>query len=98
MNVDYEVYDSVRYPLAYRHDFTGEFIGSFLSNHPSSIGRLAPPQVLEPPITAAACTVVFVTDRVFLVIVLVVILGRVKLGGLHNLSHNRFLEGLVLLQ
>ena len=69
-----------------------------MPNHPLSMARLATPQLLKPTVTTAVSTVEFVTDRVFLVIVLVIILGRVKLGGLHILSHNRSLEGFVLLQ
>lgn len=69
-----------------------------IKNQPLSMtGRIAP-QLPESLVTTASITVVFITDRVFLVVVLVVILGRVELCGLHNLSYDRFFEGFVLFQ
>jgi len=59
--------------------------------------RLAP-QLLKSLITTASKPVVFVTDRVLLVIVLVVILCRVELGGLLNPGYDRLLKGFVLFQ
>src|SRR5512135_2718256 len=60
--------------------------------------RLTTPKHIEPLVATAVKTVEFVTDRIFLVIVLVVILGRVELCCLYNLGNDRFFEGLVLLQ
>ncbi len=60
--------------------------------------RRTAPQFLESMVTAATGTIEFVTDRVFLVIVLVIILRRVELRGLHNLCYNRFFKGLALFQ
>jgi len=59
--------------------------------------RIAP-QFLKSLVTTASKTVVFVTDRVLLIIVLVVPLGRVELGGLYNLGYDRFFERFVLFQ
>jgi hypothetical protein len=56
------------------------------------------PQLLKSLVTTASKPVVFVTNRVLLVIVLVVILCRVKLGGLHNPGYDRFLKSFVLFQ
>ncbi|GEM_PF-4584109 len=69
-----------------------------MPHHPLSMTRLTTPHLLEPLVATAVVTVEFVTDRVFLVVVLVVILGRVELRGLHNLGYDRFLEGFVLFQ
>ena len=58
----------------------------------------AAPQLIEPPVTSAGGTVEFVADRVLLVIVLVVFLGREELGGLHDLGYDWLFEGLGFFQ
>src|SRR5208283_3431275 len=60
-------------------------------------GRSAP-NLLKFLVATACETVVIVTDRVLLVIVLVVILGRVELGGLGDLGYYGCFEGFALFQ
>jgi hypothetical protein len=60
-------------------------------------GRISP-QLLEAPVTTAPVAIIPVTNRVFLVAVLVVLLGRIELARLGNLGNDRLLEGLELLQ
>jgi len=56
------------------------------------------PQLPESLVTTAPITVVFVTDWVLLVIVLMIILGWIELCGLHDLGYDRLLESFVLFQ
>ena len=66
--------------------------------HPLSMPGLTAPELLESLVTAATGTVEFVTDRVLLVIVLVIILGRVELCGLYNFGDDRPFKRLVFFQ
>jgi hypothetical protein len=59
--------------------------------------RLLPPQLLQPRVAPAAGAVVLVAHRVFLVVVLVIVLGRVKRAALHELGDDGVLERLGLL-
>jgi len=68
-----------------------------LNDSVSMTGRIAP-KFLEPMVATAVSSVELVTDGVLLVIMLVVILCRVELGGLHNLGYDRFFKGLILFQ
>ena len=69
-----------------------------MSHQPLSMTGCITPKFLETLVTTTPATVVFVSDRVLLIIVLVVFLSRVKLSCWHYLRNNRLLERLVLLQ
>ena len=56
------------------------------------------PQLLESAVAAAPVSVVLVPYRVFPVVVLVVLLGRVELARRGDLGENRSLEGFGLFQ
>ena len=58
----------------------------------------APPQLLESLVTTAAITVVFVPERIFFVVVLMIFLGRIEFTCLNDLGHYRFPERLVFLK
>ena len=68
------------------------------SNQPLFMTGIAAPQLLEPVVTTTQGPVIFVTDWVLPVIVLMIILRWVELCRFNNLSNNRFFEGLGLLQ
>ena len=56
------------------------------------------PQLLEPPVAAAAVAVVLVADRVLQIVVLVVFLGRIEGRGRNDGGRDRRLEGAILLE
>ena len=65
---------------------------------PGSMRRCAPPKLLQPFVPTTPITVEFITDRVFLVVMLVVLLGGIKLGCLGDFGDNGTLERLALFQ
>src|SRR5690606_38195987 len=56
------------------------------------------PQLLEPPVAAAAVAVVLVADRVLQIVVLVVFLGRIEGRGRNEGGGDRRLERAILLE
>src|SRR3970040_2545675 len=70
----------------------------FLRTRPCSLSGRTPPQLLEPLVPTAPVPIIPITNRVFLVVVLVVLLGRIELARLGNLGDDRPLEGFGLLQ
>jgi hypothetical protein len=69
-----------------------------LPYHTQSLTRRIAPQFFKSLVTTASKTVVLVADWVLFVIVLVVILCRVEIFGLHNPGYDRFFEALVPFQ
>ena len=66
--------------------------------HPLSIPGLTAPEFPESLVAAATGAVEFITDRVLLVIVLVIFLGRVELCGLYNFGDDRSFKRPVFFQ
>ena len=60
--------------------------------------RATPPKLLQPFVPTTAMTIEFITDLVFLVVMLVVLLGGIKIGCLGDISNNGTSERFVFFQ